>query len=170
MQGKVAYQMWFPQKNTGWPIFMATWFLLNISLTNCVVAIFFYGCPTNDHMKRGFDVNFDTVVKISKYNLRSASGGCAEGTYNNLRDKYHSWSKVYLKTSEKLWWVKQAQFSNIVWAEISGSLKLGLAQSHSSWLRNACKVAQNQHLIDLKHREKVISCWSIQAPWTHEIT
>ena len=29
-------------------------------------------------MKRGYEVYFDTIIKISKYNLRSVSRGCIE--------------------------------------------------------------------------------------------
>ena len=46
-------------KYRGCAIFMVTGFLLNISLTNCVVALFL-GCPTNDHVNRGHEVYFDT--------------------------------------------------------------------------------------------------------------
>ena len=83
--------------------FMATGFLPVISLTNCVVAIFFYGWLPNDHMNRGYDVYFDIIINISKHNLTYVSRGCIEGTRDNLSDIYHPHRNLDIKTSK---WVR----------------------------------------------------------------
>ena len=56
-------------------------------------------------MKRGFEVYFDSIIKISKYNLQSASGGCIGGTHKKLREKSSSCCKIDLKTLD---WVMES--------------------------------------------------------------
>ena len=81
-------------------IFMATSFLLNTSLTNCVVAKKILWLSNQWQIKRSYEVYFDTIIKITKCSLRSVLGGCIEGTHSILRDKSHSCCKVDLKTLE----------------------------------------------------------------------
>ena len=59
-----------------------------------------FGFPINDNTKRGYEVYFDTIITITKCNLRSVLGGCIKDTLSNLRNKSHFCCRVDLKTLE----------------------------------------------------------------------
>ena len=90
-------------------------------------------------------------------------------------DKSHFRCKLDLNTLE---WVKGSSTGLVFedWrAEISGSLKFGFVEAHSSWFRNVRIRVKKYNLFDCKLCDKVESCWNIQAAqvkcaWTHEST
>ena len=53
-------------------------------------------------MKRGYEVYFNIVVKISSYKHRSASRGCIEGMHDGLRESSQSCRELDLKTLERV--------------------------------------------------------------------
>ena len=77
------------------------------------MQFFFYGSAANDHMMRSYVVYLNIIFNILKYNLQTALGGCIGITHVNLRDKYHSGSKLGLKTLKLVMGAQRAQFAKI---------------------------------------------------------
>ena len=87
------------------PIYCSTLFTkYHINKLRCYKKIY-YGWPTNDHTKKGYEVFFNIIINISKYNFQSALGGVIGGTHSVFSDKSHSYRKLDLKTLE---WVMRS--------------------------------------------------------------